>query len=190
MKSLILGGIRSGKSRYAAELARADARPVTLIATARILDEEMAARIESHRMSRPSDWILVEEPTRLAAALSENASPTRTVIVDCLTLWLTNLLCGEDPQALKRESDLLLDVFPTLSGSCVLVANEVGFGIIPANALARRFADEAGLLHQQLAAMCDSVVLMAAGLPMTVKAPHVPPHSRHRMNEPGGNRER
>jgi adenosylcobinamide kinase/adenosylcobinamide-phosphate guanylyltransferase len=101
------------------------------------------------------------------------------VIVDCLTLWLTNLLCGEDPQALKRESDLLLGVFPTLPGSCVLVSNEVGFGIIPVNALARRFADEAGMLHQQLAAMCDSVVLMAAGLPMTVKAPPAPPpHGR------------
>ena len=179
MKSLILGGIRSGKSRYAAELAGAEARPVTLIATARILDDEMAARIEAHRMSRPPDWMLVEEPTRLAAALVANASPTSTVIVDCLTLWLTNLLCDEDAQALKRESDLLLDVFPTLSGSCVLVANEVGFGIIPVNALARRFADQAGVLHQQLAAMCDSVVLMAAGLPMTLKAPHAPPpHGR------------
>jgi adenosylcobinamide kinase/adenosylcobinamide-phosphate guanylyltransferase len=179
VKSLILGGIRSGKSRYAAELARAQARPVTLIATARVLDDEMAARIEAHRMSRPPDWILVEEPTRLAAALGENAGPTRTVIVDCLTLWLTNLLCSEDAQALKRESDLLLDVFPTLSGSCVLVSNEVGFGIIPVNALARRFADEAGVLHQQLAAMCDSVVLMAAGLPITLKAPQAPPpHGR------------
>jgi adenosylcobinamide kinase/adenosylcobinamide-phosphate guanylyltransferase len=175
VKSLILGGIRSGKSRYAADLARAQARPVTLIATARILDEEMAARIAAHRTSRPPDWILVEEPTRLAAALAAHASPTRTVIVDCLTLWLTNLLCSEDPQALERESNLLLDLFPTLPGSCVLVANEVGFGIIPVNALARRFADEAGVLHQQLAAMCDSVVLMAAGLPMTLKAPHVPP---------------
>ena len=119
------------------------------------------------------------DETASAAALAENASPTRTVIVDCLTLWLTNLLCGEDAQALKRESDLLLDVFPTLPGSCVLVANEVGFGIIPVNALARRFADEAGVLHQQLAALCDSVVLMAAGLPMTLKAPHAPPlHGR------------
>jgi adenosylcobinamide kinase/adenosylcobinamide-phosphate guanylyltransferase len=178
VKSLILGGVRSGKSRYAAELARAQAQPVTLIATARILDEEMAARIEAHRMSRPPDWILVEEPTRLAAALAAHAGPARTVIVDCLTLWLSNLLCSEDAQALKREADLLLEVFPTLSGSCVLVANEVGFGIIPVNALARRFADEAGVLHQRLAALCDSVVLMAAGLPMTLKAAHAPPHGR------------
>jgi adenosylcobinamide kinase/adenosylcobinamide-phosphate guanylyltransferase len=178
MKALILGGVRSGKSRYAAELARAQAYPVTLIATARILDEEMAARIEAHRMSRPSDWIVVEEPLQLAAALIANASPTRTVIVECLTLWLTNLLCCEDPQALARESARLLEVFPKLSGPCVLVTNEVGFGITPTNALARRFADEAGTLHQKLAAMCDSVVLMAAGLPLTVKAMPVPPPHR------------
>jgi adenosylcobinamide kinase/adenosylcobinamide-phosphate guanylyltransferase len=169
VKSLVLGGVRSGKSRYAAELARAEAHPVTLIATARILDEEMAARIEAHRMNRPSDWLVVEEPHRLAAALIANSSPTRTVIVDCLTLWLTNLLCAEDRQALARESALLLDIFPTLSGPCVLVSNEVGFGITPVNALARRFADEAGTLHQKLAAMCDCVVLMAAGLPLRVK---------------------
>jgi adenosylcobinamide kinase/adenosylcobinamide-phosphate guanylyltransferase len=172
MKALILGGVRSGKSRYAAELARAQPYPVTLIATARILDEEMAVRVEAHRLCRPADWIVVEEPIQLAAALIANASPARTVIVDCLTLWLTNLLCGEDPQALARESAQLLEIFPTLSGTCVLVTNEVGFGITPANALARRFADEAGTLHQKLAALCDCVVLMAAGLPLTVKDIH------------------
>jgi adenosylcobinamide kinase/adenosylcobinamide-phosphate guanylyltransferase len=178
MKSLILGGVRSGKSRYAAELTRAEAHPVTLIATARILDQEMAERIEAHRVSRPPDWLVVEEPIRLAAALIANSSPTRTVIVDCLTLWLTNLLCGEDRQALARESALLLDVFPTLPGPCVLVSNEVGFGITPVNALARRFVDEAGTLHQKLAAICDCVVLMAAGLPLTVKAPDLTPLHR------------
>jgi adenosylcobinamide kinase/adenosylcobinamide-phosphate guanylyltransferase len=178
MKSLVLGGVRSGKSRYAAELARAEAHPVTLIATARILDEEMAARIEAHQLSRPSDWLVIEEPTRLAAALIANSSPTRTVIVECLTLWLTNLLCGEDPQALARESALLLEVLPTLSGPCVLVSNEVGFGITPVNALARRFADEAGTLHQKLAALCDYVVLMAAGMPLTVKPAQIRPHGQ------------
>jgi adenosylcobinamide kinase/adenosylcobinamide-phosphate guanylyltransferase len=185
MKALILGGVRSGKSRYAAELARAQPYPVTLIATARILDEEMAARIEAHRLCRPPDWIVVEEPIQLAAALIANASPTRMVIVDCLTLWLTNLLCGEDPQALARESAELLEVFPTLSGPCVLVTNEVGFGITPINALARRFADEAGTLHQKLAALCDRVVLMAAGLPLTVKGIHVPPPRRQRVSPSG-----
>jgi adenosylcobinamide kinase/adenosylcobinamide-phosphate guanylyltransferase len=171
MKTLILGGVRSGKSRYAAELARARTGPVTLIVTARVQDEEMASRVAAHRASRPADWVVVEEPMQLAAALLNAANPDRLVIVDCLTLWLSNLLCGEDEAALLRESIALLEAVPRLPGSCVLVTNEVGFGIIPANALARRFADEAGLLHQRLAALCDRVVLMAAGLPLNIKSP-------------------
>ncbi len=170
VKTLILGGVRSGKSRYAGELARLAARPVTLIATASAQDEEMAARIAAHRVNRPSDWTVIEEPTHLAAALRASASPTRLVIVDCLTLWLSNLLCGADGAALRRESVSLLETLASLPGDCVLVANEVGFGIIPVNALARRFADEAGTLHQQLGALCDRVVLMVAGLPVAVKA--------------------
>lgn len=168
--SLIVGGVRSGKSRHAGELAAARARPVTLIATALAGDEEMAARIELHRAHRPADWTVVEEPIRLAAALAAATAPGRTVIVDCLTLWLTNLLCGADASALARESAALLAVLPALAGDCVLVANEVGLGIIPASPLARRFADEAGSLHQRLAALCDRVILMAAGLPLTLKA--------------------
>jgi adenosylcobinamide kinase / adenosylcobinamide-phosphate guanylyltransferase len=170
VKTLILGGVRSGKSRYAGELARLAARPVTLIATAAAQDEEMAARIAAHRANRPSDWTVIEEPIHLAAALRAAATPTRLVIVDCLTLWLSNLLCGADGAALRRESVSLLETLPSLPGDCVLVANEVGFGIIPANALARRFGDEAGTLHQQLGALCDRVVLMVAGLPVAVKA--------------------
>ncbi len=170
MKAFILGGVRSGKSRYAAELARAQAAPVTLIATARVLDNEMAARVAAHRACRPADWSVVEEPVRLAAALTAAADPDRTVIVDCLTLWLTNLVCDEDESALAREPPALLQALTNLPGNCVLVSNEVGLGVIPANALARRFADEAGVLHQQLAAICDRVVLMAAGLGLTLKA--------------------
>jgi adenosylcobinamide kinase / adenosylcobinamide-phosphate guanylyltransferase len=173
MKTLLLGGVRSGKSRYAAELARELALPVTLIATGAALDEEMEKRIEAHRGSRPADWMVVEEPTRLAAALSRAASPHRIIIVDCLTLWLTNLLCSNDAHALHRESNSLLETLPTLPGHCVMVANEVGLGIIPVNDLARRFTDEAGALHQALAARCERVILMVAGLPVTVKAPAV-----------------
>jgi iron complex transport system substrate-binding protein len=165
-----LGGVRSGKSRYAAELARAQAAPITLIATARVLDDEMAARVAAHRACRPADWRVVEEPVQLAAALTAAAGSNRTVIVDCLTLWLTNLLCDEDESALAREPAALLQALANLPGNCVLVSNEVGLGVIPANALARRFADEAGVLHQKLAAICDRVVLMAAGLPLTFKA--------------------
>lgn len=167
--TLILGGVRSGKSRHAAEIAKATGCAVTVIATATAQDLEMTERIELHRAHRPKDWIVVEEPIRLAAALAAAASPSRIVIVDCLTLWLTNLLCGDDSAALQRESARLLELLPALPGDCVLVSNEVGFGIIPANALARRFADETGTLHQQLAALCDRVIFMAAGLPLSLK---------------------
>lgn len=169
MKTLILGGVRSGKSRHAAELAHRSGGAVTLIATAQAHDAEMAARIAAHRASRPSDWGLVEEPTHLAAALTAASRPERFVIVDCLTLWLTNLLCDGEGRALARESAELLALLPALPGSCALVSNEVGWGVMPANALARRFADEAGNLHQKLAVLCDRVVLMAAGLPLAVK---------------------
>ena len=169
MKTLVLGGVRSGKSRYAAALARELSMPVTLIATGTALDEEMRRRIAAHRRDRDADWTVVEEPVHLAGALIEVSSPDRVIIVDCLTLWLTNLLCaGGD--ALRRESSSFLTALPGLPGHCVMVANEVSLGIIPVNELARRFMDEAGDLHQQLAACCDRVVFMVAGLPLTVKA--------------------
>jgi adenosylcobinamide kinase / adenosylcobinamide-phosphate guanylyltransferase len=168
-KTLILGGVRSGKSRQAGVIAQASGWAVTVIATGTVQDQEMAERIALHRAHRPKEWRVVEEPIRLADALSAACAPSRIVIVDCLTLWLTNLMCGEDPAALRRESTQLLEVLPRLSGDCVLVSNEVGLGIIPASALARRFADEAGELHQRLGALCDQVILMAAGLPLTLK---------------------
>jgi adenosylcobinamide kinase / adenosylcobinamide-phosphate guanylyltransferase len=170
-KTLILGGVRSGKSRYAAELAAALGREITLIATGTAQDAEMAARIEAHRRSRPPNWTVVEEPVHLAAALEAAAAPHRVLVVDCLTLWLSNLLCLEDEVTLRRECAQLLERLPALRAPCILVSNEVGFGIIPANALARRFGDEAGVLHQRLAARCDRVVLMAAGLPLELKSP-------------------
>jgi adenosylcobinamide kinase / adenosylcobinamide-phosphate guanylyltransferase len=176
-KMLVLGGVRSGKSRHAEELARSQARAVTLIATAQARDEEMAARIEAHRRHRDARWRVIEEPVALAAALRAADSPEILVIVDCLTVWLSNLLCGKDADAARRETHLLLDVLSSLAADCILISNEVGFGIIPANALARRFGDEAGVLHQRLAAQCDRVVLMVAGLPLTIKESG-PPISR------------
>jgi adenosylcobinamide kinase/adenosylcobinamide-phosphate guanylyltransferase len=169
VKALVLGGVRSGKSRHAGELAAGCASAVTLIATGAALDAEMAARIEAHRRSRPPHWRVVEEPLHLAAALCAAAAPGQVIIVDCLTLWLTNLLCQEDPNLLRHEVRELLHTLPRLPGHWVLVANEVGLGIMPVNALARRFADEAGTLHQQLAVLCDGVTFMAAGLPLTLK---------------------
>ena len=137
--------------------------------TATAKDGEMAARIEAHRRCRPPDWTVVEEPIYLAAALRAAAHPQRVVIIDCLTLWLTNLLCEGDADALRRESASLLELLPAMAGDCVLISNEVGFGIIPESALARRFGDEAGALHQRLATLCDRVILMIAGLPLAVK---------------------
>jgi adenosylcobinamide kinase/adenosylcobinamide-phosphate guanylyltransferase len=169
LKTLILGGVRSGKSRYADEFARTAGRPVTVIATGSAQDEEMAARIEAHRRNRPPQWSVIEEPIHLTAALRAAARADGVVIIDCLTLWISNLLCCEDTDALRRESTDLIELLPTLPGDCLLISNEVGFGIIPVNALARRFGDEAGTLHQRLAVICDRVVLMIAGLPLLVK---------------------
>jgi adenosylcobinamide kinase/adenosylcobinamide-phosphate guanylyltransferase len=168
-KTLILGGVRSGKSRYAGELAAADGRAVTVIATGAANDGEMAARIKAHKASRPAEWSVIEEPLRLAVALRTAAAPRSVIVVDCLTLWLSNLLCLEDEDLLRRESASLLDTLPALETDCILISNEVGFGIIPASALARRFGDEAGALHQRLAELCDRVILMVAGLPVTLK---------------------
>jgi adenosylcobinamide kinase / adenosylcobinamide-phosphate guanylyltransferase len=167
--TLILGGVRSGKSRHAGELAAAHGRAVTVIATGAAQDEEMAARIKAHRASRPAHWSVVEEPLRLAAALRTAAETNAVIVVDCLTLWLSNLLCLDDEHLLRRESASLIETLPALGTDCILISNEVGFGIMPANALARRFGDEAGALHQRIAALCDRVVLMVAGLPMTLK---------------------
>jgi adenosylcobinamide kinase / adenosylcobinamide-phosphate guanylyltransferase len=170
-KMLVLGGVRSGKSRYADQVARARPGAVTVIATGEARDEEMAARIEAHRRQRDARWRVIEEPVRLAAALRAADSTEGLVIVDCLTLWLSNLLGADDEEAAQRETRALLDALPALPGDCILISNEVGFGIIPASPLARRFGDEAGLLHQRVAALCDRVILLVAGLPLTVKAP-------------------
>ncbi len=168
MKELILGGMRSGKSRLAEQQAQASQRPVTYIATALAGDEEMRRRIAEHRARRPSSWTVVEEPLALARALRANASCERCVIVDCLTLWLTQLLsAGEDRFAQEREA--LLAVLPELEGHLILVSNETGLGIVPLGALNRRFCDEAGRLHQDLARICDRVLLTVAGLPQVLK---------------------
>lgn len=128
----------------------------------------MAERIIRHREQRPKDWLTVEEPRALAAALGTHAAPDRCLIVDCLTLWLSNLLAeGED--CFRQERAALLETLPGLPGEVLLVSNEVGQGIVPINPLARRFVDEAGWLHQDLARICGRVVWVAAGLPQILK---------------------
>jgi adenosylcobinamide kinase/adenosylcobinamide-phosphate guanylyltransferase len=169
VKTLILGGVRSGKSRLAERLATESGLPVTYIATATAGDAEMRVRIAAHRARRPQSWSLVEEPFKLAATLHAYAAPDRCVLVDCLTLWLTNLLTDEDEDLLERERAALLDILPALPGRVILVSNETNMGVTPMGDLSRRYCDEAGRLHQDLARSCDRVILTIAGLPHVLK---------------------
>ncbi len=168
MKEFILGGARSGKSAFAQRQALASGLNVLYVATAQAGDAEMTERIARHRADRPADWGLVEEPLALAAALRTHAYGTRCLLIDCLTLWLSNLLAAGDDR-LTAEIDALLDTLPTLPGHILLVSNEVGQGIVPANPLARRFRDEAGRLHQKIADRCDRAIFIMAGLPLILK---------------------
>ena len=169
MRTLILGGARSGKSALAERLADQSGREVVYVATAQAGDAEMAARIAHHRARRPAAWLSVEEPVRLADALRMHARDNRVVLVDCLTLWLSNLLGDADAESFERERTALLDILPGLPGEIVMVSNEVGLGIVPLGELTRRFVDEAGRLHQSLAAISERVLFVAAGLPLVLK---------------------
>ncbi|QSA97906.1 bifunctional adenosylcobinamide kinase/adenosylcobinamide-phosphate guanylyltransferase [Methylococcus sp. EFPC2] len=169
MRELILGGVRSGKSRLAESLATQSGMAVTYIATARIGDEGMRKRVEAHRHRRPADWTLVEEPIALARALKSHAAEDRCLIVDCLTLWLTQLLCEVEPSRLDEEKSALLAELPALPGRILLIGNETNMGVMPLGELSRRYCDEAGVLHQKLAQVCDRVMLTVAGLPWVLK---------------------
>lgn len=169
MHQLILGGARSGKSRLAEKLASDSILPVIYIATSQPLDGEMSARVAHHRERRPDHWGLIEEPIELARVLRENAAAGRCLLVDCLTLWLTNLLMLEDPARLALERDQLLHALAALPGEIIFVSNETGMGVVPLGELTRRYVDEAGWLHQALAERCQRVVLTVAGLPLTLK---------------------
>lgn len=165
MIELILGGARSGKSSFAEAQARASGLKVIYLATGEARDDEMAARISHHRARRPAGWRTVEEPLALAAALARMAARDTCVLVDCLTLWLANVLLAERDGEVAK----LLEALPGLPGRIILVSNEVGWGIVPENALARRFRDEQGRLNQKVAALADRVTLVAAGLPLALK---------------------
>ncbi|MCS0504396.1 bifunctional adenosylcobinamide kinase/adenosylcobinamide-phosphate guanylyltransferase [Ancylobacter mangrovi] len=164
--TFVLGGARSGKSRHAEELVERLAPPWTYIATAEAHDAEMAERIALHRSRRPADWHTLDAPHNLAAALA-GLSADRPALVDCLTLWLTNrMLAGADVAA---ESAALAAALGACEAPLVVVSNEVGLGIVPDNALARRFRDAQGRLNQMVAEKADRVIFMVAGLPMRVK---------------------
>jgi adenosylcobinamide kinase/adenosylcobinamide-phosphate guanylyltransferase len=171
---LVLGGARSGKSRFAQGLAEASGNAPVLIATATIGDDEMRERVARHRAERTPAWRCVEEPVALAAVLAREVGPGRVVVVDCLTLWLTNiLLAGREPDA----ADRLPAALAGLAGPVIFVSNEVGAGIVPNNALARTFRDAQGRLNQAMAAACDTVVLVTAGIAQRLK-PAAPPDVR------------
>lgn len=170
--TLVLGGARSGKSRYAeslivSALAGGPYEGATYLATAEALDAEMAARIEEHRRRRGAAWRTLEVPRELVPALAAQADPVRPVLVDCLTLWLSNVMGdGRDAEA---EAQALAAALRGLPGPVVLVSNEVGLGIVPDNALAREFRDRAGRLNQLVAEVADRVLFVAAGLPLKLK---------------------
>lgn len=176
MRELITGGARSGKSAHAEARAADSGLEVVMVVTAHAGDAEMADRIARHRAARPAHWQVVEAPVRLADALLEHAAEGRFIVVDCLTLWLSNLLmelddtAGADlPPTFLRERTALLDVLPGLPGRIALVSNEIGWGVVPMGRLSRVFVDEAGRLNQAVAHTCERVTLVAAGLPLSLK---------------------
>lgn len=179
-RTLVFGGARSGKSAYAERLAAGSGKEVIYIATAAAGDAEMAARIAQHQAQRPAHWHTVEQPMALAAALAEWRAPQRLVLVDCLTLWLSNLMFSDGtqypdvgaielPARFHQERAALLAELAIERGDVVLVSNEVGMGIVPWGAVSRSYADEAGRLNQAVAAACDRVAFVAAGLPLMLK---------------------
>jgi adenosylcobinamide kinase/adenosylcobinamide-phosphate guanylyltransferase len=196
--TLIVGGARSGKSAHAERLASDSARPVTYIATARVADDEFAARVALHRSRRPSHWLLVEAPLDLAGAVAAADAPGQCVLIDCLTLWLANLLCPPDgdaaggdaagavaPGAVVLGCDVprtdapradyaaRIDAFDAAlaaaAGKVIVVTNEIGLGVVPLGAATRLYVDELGRLNQRIAARAAGVTMMVAGLPLALK---------------------
>ena len=165
--TLVLGGARSGKSRHAEALITGAAETGTYIATAERGDAEMAARIAHHRAGRGTFWRTIEEPLAVPDAIVGHADPVRPILVDCLTLWLANLLCAG--RVVAHEAEALRGALRDACGPVVLVANEVGLGLVPETPLGREFRDEAGRLNQSVAALADRVVFVAAGLPLVLK---------------------
>ena len=180
LRTLILGGARSGKSAYAEQLVSASGKEVIYLATARADDTEMTSRIAHHRAQRPADWRTIEEPLALGHALARWCAPQRVVLIDCLTLWLSNLLFIDQqtfpevgaitpPPCFYKQRDCFLNALEQAQGDIILVSNEVGMGVVPLGAVSRWFADEAGRLNQAVAARCQRAVLVAAGLPLVLK---------------------
>lgn len=176
MIRLILGGARSGKSRLAEKIAQDSQLTVTYVATAQAWDTEMQTRIVHHQHQRPCEWTVYEEPIYLADLLQQIDQPNHIILVDCLTLWMSNLLMHEDGKAVlsaenlqESECEKLLNILPHLKADIILVSNETGLGVVPMGAISRKFVDESGRLHQQLGQLANRVVFCVAGFPMYLK---------------------
>jgi adenosylcobinamide kinase/adenosylcobinamide-phosphate guanylyltransferase len=169
MKHLVLGGVRSGKSRYAESLALNSQWPVTYISVTTPMDLEVRRRIQRYQSQHAALWDFVEEPVALASALKIHCQAERVVLVDCLTSWLSNLLMSKHPERITSEQMALIESLPKLPGMLILVSAEIGQGVMPDEPLAKRYVDLAGLLHQELASHCDQVTFLTAGLPTALK---------------------
>jgi adenosylcobinamide kinase/adenosylcobinamide-phosphate guanylyltransferase len=166
-KILLTGGIKSGKSRHALEIGGNLAGDKIFVATAQAWDAEMKTRIEKHKAERSADWRTIEEPLEIAHVL--NSHKNGVFIIDCLTIWTSNLLEKADEAEFQKEADRLASAVAEFKGTVILVTNEVGLGIIPANAASRKYGDRLGLLNQKIAAVCDTVAMLVAGLPVQIK---------------------
>ena len=166
----ITGGCRSGKSRYALDYANRHFSKKLYLATSEVRDEEMARRVENHKRARGPEWQTVEEPIKVAEKISQHADRTEVVLVDCLTLWLSNLLLRwDDESKIMEEVGRLTAAVEKSRGTSIIVSNEVGMGIVPDNPLARRFRDLSGMANQKIAETADRVIFMVSGIPVFLK---------------------
>ena len=169
MLQLILGGARSGKSRLAEQIAQKSQKTVIYIATAQANDAEMQQRIQHHQQQRPTEWQLIEEQLYLAECLEKNDVAEQIILVDCLTLWMSNLLMHSNPDLQMDQCRKLLAILPQLKSDIIIVSNETGLGVVPMGEITRKFVDESGRLHQQLGQIAEKVVFCVAGFPMILK---------------------
>jgi adenosylcobinamide kinase/adenosylcobinamide-phosphate guanylyltransferase len=166
----VTGGCRSGKSRYALEFANRHFSEKCYLATAEPLDEEMARRVENHRKARGPEWQTLEEPVEIVDRIARYGRGTGVILLDCITLWLSNLLLrGDNDERIMDELGRLIETLREGPGSFIIVSNEVGMGIVPADPLSRRFRDLSGTANQRIAREADTVILMASGLPLFLK---------------------
>ena len=169
---LVLGGARSGKSSWALRYVEERYESFLFMATAEVRDQEMEERVRKHKTSRGTNWQLIEEPLEIAEALNSRCGHVEAVLIDCLTIWLSNVMLSGRQEGVRSYQEKLLGILAARSRAITIVSNEVGSGIVPESPLGREFRDHAGLLNQRVAALADKVIFMIAGLPLFVKNAH------------------